>query len=84
MKKIVNVMNYGLYEVSVYNNNVYLNPAFLETFDGEFWELIVDREEEEPLEVPEGVNADDLSEVMECVVLPYLGCSSDESWMDIA
>ena len=90
MKVLVNIINHGLYDVEVSGDEVHVNPAFIYTWDGEFWTVDVSKDEDEPIQIPtelkedESFDENDLWDVMTCLVLPYLGCPSDESWMDIA
>ena len=86
MKSIVYIMNTGLYEVEVDGDEVRVNSVDMQCYDGEFWTVEVCDEDCEPLELPEEITEGgvDLYDVVEQVVLPYLGCLSGESWMEIA
>lgn len=89
-KWLVNIINRGVYEVEVKGNEVHVNYAYIHTWDGEFWTIDVDKEEDEPIQIPqellddESFEKSDLWDLMTCVVIPHLGCSGDDSWMDIA
>ena len=83
-KWIVHIINNGLYEVATDDETAHVNPALLATYDGEFWTMDIYKDEDEPLPIPADVCADDIGDVMENVVLPYLGLGCDETWMDIA
>lgn len=82
MMNIVKVNGKGLWEVKTEGDKVHVNPAFVYTWDGEFWTVDVDHEEDEAIPIPAGVPTDCLTEIMEGVVLPHLGCEG-EAWMDM-
>ena len=85
MKSIVYIMNVGMYEVEVDGDEVFVRECGLETYDGEFWTVEFYEEDAESLELPEELAEDgvDMSEVMECLVLPHLGFEG-ETWVEIA
>lgn len=86
MNKMVMVMNHGLVNVKVKDGKVFWTDAVLERFDGERWGVWMYDDEDEfhgVAPIPNGVNPEDLRDVMEGVVLEAIDAPSGASWMEV-
>lgn len=85
MNVMVMVMNEGLVNVKVKDGKVFWRLARLECYDGENWGVWMEREDEfnGVAPIPNGVDPEDLWDVMEGVVLEAIGALCDESWMEV-
>lgn len=85
MNKMVMVMNYGLVNVKVKDGKVFWRYANLDCYDGEHWGVWMEDEDEfhGVAPIPNGVNPEDLWDVMEGVVLEAIDAPSGASWMEV-